>query len=194
MDAPELGTSMIIEASADRRRLHDGAMSDGRMEDAVRAYERDGIGGLRAFVASPAGESWLDEVVAGSADTRASVAATWLLRAHVEAGEELGRARTAALLRALDRVDDDDARLHLCQTVASLDVPARNAEQLARFLRAGLAGDHKLVRAWAVDGLHRLARQHERYRGEALQALGRASRDPAASVRARVRRIEKERG
>ncbi|MEM9378565.1 MAG: hypothetical protein AAGB93_01355 [Planctomycetota bacterium] len=168
-------------------------MVAGRMEDAVRAYERGGIEGLRALVDPAPDETWLDALVAACADARANVAATWLLRAHLEAGADLGRERTASLLRALDRVSDDDARLHLCQTVASLDVPARNAEQLARFLRAGLAGRHKLVRAWSVDGLHRLARQHARYRGEAQIALDGARRDSVASVRARARRIDAER-
>ncbi|MEM7306565.1 MAG: hypothetical protein AAF682_07840 [Planctomycetota bacterium] len=158
------------------------------------AFEREGVPGLAPFAAAPPSEPWLDELVHGSADPRASIAATWLLKAYLERGAELTRPQTAALLRALERVPTADARLHLCQLIGHLDVPRRNAEQLARFLRNGAAGDHKLIRAWAVDGLHRLGLQHREYHTEARLSVDRASRDAAASVRARARNIQREAG
>lgn len=161
----------------------------------LAAYEERGVAALQAFVAStPPTEARLDALVAAVGDPRAEVVATWLLRAYLERGVELGRSQTAGLLRSLARLRSDDARLHVCQLVARLDVPARNAEQLARFLREGARGDHKFTRAWATDAFHRLSLQHRRFRPEALVLLERASRDPAPSVRARARRIEAEMG
>lgn len=157
------------------------------------AFERGGVQGLAGFIdESPPSIGWLDALIAGIADGRAGVPATWMIRAYLQRGVELERNQVAALLRSLARVESDDARLHVCQLVPHLDIPVRNAEQLARFLRHGINGTHRFTRAWAVDALYRLALQHTRYRREALACLERASRDPAASVRARARRIARE--
>ena len=158
-----------------------------------REYERHGVPGLEAVLGStPPTRAWIDALLAACVDPECAVPATWLVRAYLQRGAELEPNQVATLLRSLARIGDDNARLHLCQLVVHLDVPARNAEQLARFLRSGVEGEHKLTRAWAVDGLQRLARQHARYRIEALAALERAERDPAASVRARARLVRAE--
>ncbi|MDA1267456.1 MAG: hypothetical protein O2816_20435, partial [Planctomycetota bacterium] len=156
------------------------------IESMWRSYERGGVAGLEVVrdAVAPA-EAWVEALIAAAADPRACVPATWLLRAYLQAGLELDRSSTAALARRLERVALDDARLHLCQSVAHLEIPTRNAGQVARFIRTAAAGDQKFTRAWAVDGLARLARQHPRYGREAGAALRRAARDPAASVRAR---------
>lgn len=161
----------------------------------LQEYADHGVAGLEGLLdgASLEGadiDAWIDEIP--NAD--ACVAATWLLRTFLRGGGELERGRTARVIRLLAKVQDDNARLHLCQSVGALEIPPRSAEPLARFLRAGAAGEHKLVRAWAVDGLWRLARQHRRYHAEASAWLERAARDPAASVRARARGVAKERG
>lgn len=127
-----------------------------------------------------------------------SVSATWILRAllkrHEHASLELGGPPAAQLIRGLDSLAAGDAQLHVCQTIAHVAIPARNAEQLARFLRRCAGGDHKFVRAWSVDALHRLSEQHVKYRSEARAALRVALDDPAASVRARARHIAAECG
>lgn len=159
------------------------------------SFERRGVGGLQALVDKLApSDAWMDALIDSVADEGTSVPATWMLRAYLERGVELERSQTAALLRCVNRIADDDARLHVCQSVARLEVPARNAEQLARFLREGCRGEHKFTRAWATDAFHRLALQHKRYRVEAHEWLQRAHRDAAASVRARARNIAKELG
>ncbi len=161
---------------------------------AASAYGRDGIQGLeRVLELHPPEEEWLDELVDSSSSSvmEESTAATWLVRAYLMAGAELTKDQTARLIRSLARVPAGDARLHVCQTVRDLRVPARNAEQLARFLRDCANGDHKFTRAWAVDGFQALAAQNTKYAREAGLVLERAERDPAASVRARVRRIRK---
>ena len=164
------------------------------LETVIAAFEAEGVKGLqRALEDHAPSDTWLEELVRAITDERASVPATWMLRAYLERGADLSGQQTALLLRSLAGVAQDDARLHLCQSVGSLDIPARNAEQLARFLRGGVAGEHKFTRAWATDAFHRLALQHPRYKREALKHVERALRDPAASVRARARHIDRER-
>jgi len=163
------------------------------LESVLIAFERSGVAGLEAIRdASPPSRGWIDALIAGVTDPRAGVPTTWMIRAYLARGVELSREQTAALLRSLARIEPDVARLHVCQLVVHLDIPARNAEQLARFLRGGISGRHKFTRAWALDALHRLALQYPRYRNEARLTLDRAGRDPAASVRARARRIVQE--
>ena len=165
-----------------------------RLARACGDYEEEGVRALAALVErEPPTDAWLDALIAGAREPDSDVVATWLLRAYLERGADLDRSRVAALLRSLPRLQHDDAKLHLCQSVALLDVPTRSAEPLARFLRPCAEGEAKFLRAWAVDAFVRLARQHSRYADEAGRWLERARRDPAASVRARARRIDAER-
>lgn len=161
----------------------------------VEAFEERGVRGLEAILdRTPPTEARVEALIDAVVDARAAVPATWMVLAYLRAGLDLEHRHAASLLRALGRVRADDARLHACQAIAHLEVPARNAEQLARFLRACATGDHAFTRAWAVDAFHRLALQHPRFRAEARAALARAERDPKASVRARARHIARELG
>ncbi|MHC4262325.1 MAG: hypothetical protein ACYSWX_07390 [Planctomycetota bacterium] len=165
-------------------------MSSDRLERLYSAYAEGGVAELApAFEACALDEGVLDPLIEACASEARCVPATWILRQLLERGCELDPARTATLIRSLDRVSDADARLHLCQSMRWLEPSARNAEQLARFLRSGCEGDHKLVRAWSMDGFQHLAGHHPRYVAEARKWLARAAEDPAASVRARARRI-----
>ncbi len=124
-------------------------------------------------------------------DQRLAAAATWLLRAWAEAEVRLAPSQVARLARTLPSISGAWARLHVCQTVRSIRVPVAEAEAFADFLEACRVERQPFLRAWAVDGLHRLALQHPRFEPRARVALEEASEDPAASVRARVRRIQR---
>ena len=136
--------------------------------------------------------AWLDLLIDQVAEPEVGVVTSWLLRVYLADGIELTAAQVGALCRALPRVEEPMASLHVCQSVGDLTVPNRCREPLARFLREGVESSHKFVRAWAVDGLYRLGRKHAEYREEAARVLDVASRDAAASVRARVRQIARE--
>ncbi|MFT4540721.1 MAG: hypothetical protein ACI841_000991 [Planctomycetota bacterium] len=168
-------------------------MSEASFDSIRSAFLRDGVKGLKHISdrVSPSDE-WIAGLILGIADPDASVPASWMLRAYLQQGAELPKQQTVTLLKSLRRIAADDARLHICQLVTHLDIPTRNAEALARFLRDCFEGTHKFTRAWAADGMHRLSLQHERYRLESLRWIDRASRDEAASVRARARQIARE--
>lgn len=164
-----------------------------RLDSLVQAYRRRGVPALEEALAQiPPSAAWLDVLIQACAEPQQAICATWMLRAYLAGEAHLDPRQTAALLRLLVRVKDRDARLHLCQAVGDLQIPARNAGQLARFLEDCASAPAKFLRAWGVDGFHRLALQHPSHRPRARGLLERAAQDPAASVRARVRRIRAE--
>lgn len=163
-----------------------------QIERLCRAYEENRVPGLEALRTQWAKQDPA-QLVDALVDERAEVPATWMLLDLLKAGLELEANATAALMRRVERVTAPDARLHLCQSVRFLSVPKRNREQLARFLRSGLEGEVKFVRAWALDGMCALAQQHSDFAQEASRTLARAASDPAASVRARARRLLSDR-
>lgn len=130
-------------------------------------------------------------LVASRASSTA-IGATWLLKALLEEGLELEPTQIAQLARCLDRLTDDWARLHICQSMRFLSVPGRNARPFARFLETASQSQQKFLRAWAMDGLWRLANQHERFLPRAIELVELGSHDAAPSVRARARKIRKE--
>lgn len=115
--------------------------------------------------------------------------ATWLLRSYLEDGATLGPKLVSSLASALRHIDSHWARLHICQAVRSIVIPAGDASSFADFLRESTQSKRPFVRAWATDGLFHLSRQHASYEKEARLCLEHALTDRAASVRARARKI-----
>lgn len=144
-----------------------------------------------ARVACGSAPGYLEELVALCADPRASVAdgATWILKAELEDGLALPQEMTARLVASLDGVQSWQARLHLCQSVEALDLSADQAETVIRWAQALSNHDRPFLRAWSLHVIVTLARRFDSHRAEAEAALAAAEADPAASVRARARRL-----
>lgn len=138
----------------------------------------------------PPGTALIDAVLDAMRDdeTLVQAGASWLLRETLARGCVLDDAQLDRLAGALEHTHDGFGRLHLCQALRHLRVPERHAEPFAVFLRECFSSGNTFLRAWAPDGLFRLAEQHERFLGEATAAVEAALSDPAASVRARARR------
>lgn len=136
----------------------------------------------------------LAEAVELASDDVPAVAegATWLLRAWLEGGAVLPAAQVEGLADRLARVGSPWARLHIAQSVGLIDITPETRERFAAFLRQGLQSERPFLRAWSMDGLVRLASRYEAHAGEADRALRAAFEDPAASVRARARRVSAE--
>lgn len=127
--------------------------------------------------------------IASGDDERSQIAATWVLKWLQEQRVRFTAAQVRALLRSLDRAGCWEARLHLLQMLAGLEIPSPAARALHGTLARYVRDPGKLVRAWSYSGFFVLADQHPRFRPEVLGLLDAASEDEAASVRARVRRI-----
>lgn len=123
-------------------------------------------------------------------DDTVSVGATWLLRAWLEDGATLDVAQISDFAARLAHLAAPWARLHACQSVRSLGSPdTASAHRIAMFLRDCRSSDRPFLRAWATDGMHALSQCHPVFEAEADRMLADAFSDPAASVRARARRI-----
>jgi len=59
------------------------------------------------------------------------------------------------------------------------------------FLERNLYDENKFLRAWSYNGFYELARQHNEYIDYAIEQLERGETDKAASVKARIRNIQK---
>lgn len=128
--------------------------------------------------------------LADAPDDPVSVGATWLLRAWLEEGATLDAAQISDFAARLEHVTAAWARLHACQCVRSLGSPdAESADRIATFLRDCRSSERPFLRAWATDGMHALSQCHPVFEAEADRMLADAFSDPAASVRARARRI-----
>ncbi|GAB5442155.1 MAG: hypothetical protein Fues2KO_25040 [Fuerstiella sp.] len=124
-------------------------------------------------------------------DTAVQVGSTWILKRWLEEGVPQVEKSAAALVQLLKYATYWEVRLHLLQMLASLRVPARTIPGLKKLLPGLLVNDNKFVRAWALSVLAEIADQQETMRKDVILTIRDAANDDAASVRARVRQIQK---
>ncbi|QDV16911.1 hypothetical protein Pan153_15450 [Gimesia panareensis] len=132
------------------------------------------------------------ELVSFLVDPELQKPASWLLRRSLEAGQTLSVTEARPLFRSLSGLKDWETRLQILQSLPYLTIGKRDDKPLEAFLHDCLAGENKFVRAWAYNGFHELALQHEQFRAEVDQLLAQALEDGAASIKARVRNILKQ--
>lgn len=119
--------------------------------------------------------------------------ASWLLKLYLEEAGVLTSAELKRVFQSLPDLLEWETKLHLLQSLPYLTISKRDVKQVEAFLRRCLASDNKFVRAWAYNGFYELALQHPQFKAEADQLLEQALEDEAASVKARVRNILKQR-
>lgn len=129
--------------------------------------------------------------LAADPDGAVSAGATWLIKHHAEAGEPLSPAQCRRLAARLGKITSWDAQLHICQSTRLLPYPAKEISVLYNWALPLLGHERPFVRAWALDLICHLADRDDAYAPPAASALDRLARDPAASVRARVRNLSK---
>ncbi|MBO6676139.1 MAG: hypothetical protein JJ908_13785 [Rhizobiales bacterium] len=139
---------------------------------ALYAFDGKRVAGLKALVKADIADADLLALLPGSHE----IAATWVLKARLEAGL-LGDAAQRQVFEPLPQLTEPDAILHLLQMVQL--APFASADDVRPFLT------HKrtLVRVWALDALARLAPD------EAAPLIEAALDDPSAAMRARARAL-----
>ena len=135
---------------------------------------------------------WL-VALAGDPEDAVSSGATWLIKYELENSWHPSPAWIRVLAATLDRVGPWEAKLHICQSVRFLPSVADTAATFHAWLLPLLDHERPFLRAWALDALCRLPGEDGALGAEAAAALDRMAEDPAASVRARVRAVQKER-
>ncbi len=119
--------------------------------------------------------------------------ASWLLKRNLEEGSVLTSADVKRVFQSLPDLVEWETQLHLRQSLSYLTIGKRDVKQVEAFLRRCRASENKFVRAWAYNGFYELSLQHPQFQAEADQLLAQALEDEAASVKARVRNILKQR-
>jgi hypothetical protein len=124
-------------------------------------------------------------------DTAIQVGATWILKRWLEEGVPEVERSAAKLAGLLNHATHWESRLHLLQMLTSLRIPATSLPGLRMSLPNLLKDGNKFVRAWALSVLANIADQWCEFREDAMSRIQDAQNDDAASVRARVRQIQK---
>ena len=116
-----------------------------------------------------------------------------MLKDHLAKGHILTRAQTSALVVASKNSKDTGwaTCLHLCQCAQYIRFSELDADIFIKFVEPLLAHTRPFVRAWALNAICELARQHMTFLAIANGALQCAETDAAASVQARARNIKK---
>ncbi|QDU55181.1 hypothetical protein [Aeoliella mucimassa] len=120
------------------------------------------------------------------------VGATWVLKRWADDGQEYEPAVVAMLIERLRDEDTWAAKLHLLQMLVECDLPKASCRSLATRAKNLAASENKFLRAWATSVAVQVAEQHAAYRPTACKLVEKARSDSAASVKARVRQLEKK--
>lgn len=124
-----------------------------------------------------------------SYDANAEVGATWLLLEALKSGSRFNAPTQAACLDAMTQLKRWESKLHMARAVEFLALSDAQAESVSEILRSWASDSAAFLRAWSVTALVQLAKRHPALETAADAALARAKNDPAASVRARLRRL-----
>lgn len=119
--------------------------------------------------------------------------ASWLLKQYLEEAGVLSSTEVKRVFQSLADLIEWETQLHLLQSLPYLTIGKRHVKQVETFLRRCLASKNKFVRAWSYNGFYELSLQHPQFQAEVDQLLEQALKDEAASVKARVRNIMKQR-
>ncbi len=115
---------------------------------------------------------------------------TWLLKSWLENGGELSKSQTKRLTDLISTLQSWVAQLHICQSIGCLRLDEAQARKLVVWLTPLLSHRRPFLRAWSLDALCAVGEAHSHYWDKARSALQAAQNDEAASVRARVRKLQ----
>jgi hypothetical protein len=150
----------------------------------------DAIGSIyRSACDSPGFE---DELIRLLQREDCQTGASWCLKAWLEQNHGLDQTQSDAILDSLPHLDDWQSKLHVLQCLPYLKISAKTKGTVEHFLRQNLSAENKFVRAWCYNGCYELACDYPEYRQQAQQFFDMAMRDEAASVKARIRKLQKK--
>ncbi len=163
------------------------------IEQEIASWDGKSVDGIRAiYDAHKVEKHFADAIIALSFTEACEKGATWLLKAWLEAGNELAQPQIAKIYGSLNQLKHWEAKLHVLQSIPFMPITDAECSGLYAFLRATLADPNKFVRAWSYNGFYELSRQHAKYLDETKQYFEMAMRDEAPSVKARIRNAMKK--
>ena len=164
-----------------------------RVQEAIADFDGKHVACLREVGQASLGEDVIEFLVglAESGDGRSEQAATWLIKAQIESGQRLSGDLSERLLRAAPGFQHWEASLHACQILSHLEISPGTASALVPWLVELSKSERNIVRAWAYSGLQHISMRHLFLEGEIESTLAQGFADPAPSVRARLRNIDR---
>lgn len=147
------------------------------LQELLRAYEPKAAV-MRQCIRLSTNERW-----------QVALGATWLMYHWLKNGAALTKKLVAEQAELLPDVSNKWAQMHITRCVPLIEIHADQASAFAQFLERCCANQMPFLRAWGMDSLYRLALRHDECMPLARAAMEAAQEDPAASVRARLRRI-----
>ena len=133
---------------------------------------------------------YLTRLVSLAGSGRSLVEATWLIKKRLETGRAPDAVTSAEILELLMLDADWQAHLHLLQCVGLLDLSQAPIAGLRVSILAKLKSPNKFVRAWAYDGLFRLAQLGHPDAATDLIRISDAAQNESPAVRARIRKLK----
>ncbi|HZS43681.1 MAG TPA: hypothetical protein VFC63_01150 [Blastocatellia bacterium] len=131
-------------------------------------------------------------ILAGDEEPNVQTSATWLLKKLVESDVKLKKKHLIALFDSVSELNHWLPKLHICQMLEHLSIPAESKRNLKWFLEQNLEDSNKFLRAWTYNGFFQLAKQHREYFDYAMEQIDRGDLEEAKSIRARIRAIRAE--
>ncbi len=134
-------------------------------------------------------EDYLHRLISVALAGSAEVEATWLIKKFLETRPNPDAEMTQRLLELLPHTTDWLARLHMLQCIQHLDLAHAPVDDLRSAILAALDSSNKLIRAWAYDGLFRLAEFRHAESGADMARIISAIENESPAVRARLRKL-----
>jgi hypothetical protein len=159
----------------------------------LEQFDGKHVGALEALLENRAPSSLVRSLVnlVGDSQEKIQVAVTWLLKRLAENDARFKTEHLIVLFSSLSELTHWLSKLHVCQMLQYVAIPEESAENVVWFLERNLMDENRFLRAWSYNGFYELARQHPKYVGYATEQLERGETEPAASVKARIRKIRK---
>ncbi len=120
------------------------------------------------------------------------IAITWLLKSGLEKGVLLSSDESERLLDLGMKLECWQSILHILQILGEIQISEAKRFQLETALRQWITHENKFIRAWCYNGWYVLAQQYPQYRDEVKLFFEMAQWDEVASVKARIRQLEKQ--
>jgi len=147
---------------------------------------------LKIYQDHESSSSFIDELVFLIVERIEENGATWLLKHHLEQGAKLSPKNVDRIYKVLPRLSNWEGRLHILQSIPYMPIENENRDLVETFVRNGLNGDHKFIRAWSFNGLYELANTFPDLQQEARTIFEQALITESAAVTARIRNVLKK--
>ncbi|MCV6622600.1 MAG: hypothetical protein OIF51_12710 [Cellvibrionaceae bacterium] len=134
-------------------------------------------------------EDWADSV---STSIKLQNALSHLLKQHCDNGYIVQAKQNRSILSVLENEPHWQTLLHILQSFKSFELIEEDRASWERVLKSALSSENKFVRAWSYYAWALFADRFPGYKPEVNDYIEMALRDEAASVKARIRQMQKQ--